>query len=66
MVILAFLAMRYNEKHGHWPLMKSKKISKQDDSISESELSVYEKKNVKAEVQEVDGSSSNGDRALSV
>ncbi len=23
-VIIAFLAMRYNEKKGHWPLMKSK------------------------------------------
>ncbi len=46
--------------------MKSKKISKQDDSFSESELSVYEKKHGKTAVQEVDGSSSNGDRGLSV
>ena len=26
-VILAFLAMRYNEKKGHWPFMKAKAVS---------------------------------------
>ena len=25
-IILSFLAMRYNEKKGHWPLMKPKAV----------------------------------------
>jgi hypothetical protein len=31
MVIIGFFALRYNEQHGHWPLMKAK--SKDDDDV---------------------------------
>jgi high-affinity iron transporter len=31
-VIIGFLAMRYNEVHGHWPLMKSKITETRSDS----------------------------------
>ena len=46
-----FLAMRYNEKKGHWPLMKAKQ---QESTISESASShedsaVYENKDKAAE-----------------
>lgn len=37
-MIIAFLTMRYNEKKGHWPLMKAKAASPEDkasDSSSE-------------------------------
>lgn len=34
-IILAFLAMRYNEKKGHWPLMKAKPALS-DDKVSDS------------------------------
>ena len=34
-IILAFLAMRYNEKKGHWPLMKAKPALS-DDKLSDS------------------------------
>jgi high-affinity iron transporter len=36
-VIIGFLAMRYNEKAGHWPLMKAKKAPKMEESDSSSE-----------------------------
>lgn len=32
MVIAGFLAMRYNETRGHWPLMKASKKSDDDDA----------------------------------
>jgi high-affinity iron transporter len=32
-VIVAFLAMMYNEKKGHWPLMKAKTASEPKSSI---------------------------------
>lgn len=38
-VILAFAAMGYNEKNGHWPLIESKNV-KSRGSESESESSV--------------------------
>ena len=36
MVILAFLAMRYNEKKGHWPLRNAKAVSNNDETIDSS------------------------------
>lgn len=42
-VILAFFAMRYNEKKGHWPLTKAKPASateKVSDSSSEEGVSI--------------------------
>ena len=36
MVILAFLAMRYNEKKGHWPLRKAKAVSNTEEVIDSS------------------------------
>ncbi|KAK4693137.1 high-affinity iron transporter, partial [Lecanoromycetidae sp. Uapishka_2] len=50
-VILVFLAMRYNEKKGHWPLIKAKTASantESDDSNSdEGEKVTYPEKNAK-------------------
>ncbi|CAF9936322.1 MAG: hypothetical protein ALECFALPRED_006766 [Alectoria fallacina] len=52
-IIIAFLAMRYNEKKGHWPLMKAKAISSEEktsDSSSEEEVGItYPKKSVEGE-----------------
>ena len=42
-VIIAFLTMRYNEKKGHWPLMKAKAASseeKMSDSSSEEGVGI--------------------------
>ena len=43
-VIIAFLVMRYNEKKGHWPLMKTKAVAgdrkESGDSSSEEEIGV--------------------------
>lgn len=33
-VICMFLGMRYNEVHGHWPLMKARREQKLDDDVS--------------------------------
>ncbi len=41
--ILAFLAMAFNEKNGHWPLMKAKAVDRkgsQTDSGSEGDTGV--------------------------
>lgn len=43
MIILGFLAMRYNEKEGHWPLLKAGKSSPKEevnDTSSDEEASV--------------------------
>ena len=46
-----FLAMRYNEKKGHWPLMKSKAAepAMSDSASSEGGVVDYEKKDGVAE-----------------
>ena len=36
-VIMAFLAMRYNERQGHWPLMKAKTTSTEEANNSSSD-----------------------------
>lgn len=38
-IMVAFLAMRYNEKKGHWPLMKAKAASSDDRKASNSSSS---------------------------
>ena len=38
-VIVAFLAMRYNEKKGHWPLMKAKAPARRYSDGDESPAS---------------------------
>jgi hypothetical protein len=35
-VIIGFLAMGYNEKRGHWPLMKAKKSTASDIATRDS------------------------------
>lgn len=36
MVIIGFFALRYNEQHGHWPLMKAKNKAVDDaDSVAD-------------------------------
>lgn len=44
-VIIAFFAMRYNERNGRWPLMKSKATSsdKVNDSSSDEETEIGNK-----------------------
>ena len=36
-VIAAFLAMRYNEKNGHWPLMKAETTKAEEAETSSDE-----------------------------
>lgn len=46
-VILGFMAMRYSEVHGHWPLMKPKKKEPKSLDSGSSEGVVVENKEVK-------------------
>lgn len=39
-VIVMFWAMRYNEKHGHWPLLKAKKAEPEELEEIEEEILV--------------------------
>lgn len=51
-IIIAFLTMRYNEKTGHWPLMKRKAASserKASDSSSEEDGITYPTKSADAQ-----------------
>lgn len=52
-MIIAFLTMRYNEKKGHWPLMKAKAASpeeKANDSSSEEGVGItYPEKSADAD-----------------
>ena len=53
-VIIAFLAMRYNERKGHWPLMKPKTAPSErkasDSSSSEEGVGItYTAKSVEAQ-----------------
>lgn len=36
-VMLGFASLRYNEKHGHWPLLKAKARANKDDVASEKD-----------------------------
>ena len=54
-VIAAFLAMRYNEKNGHWPLMKAKVVEPTDGEASSvvSPVIAYANKDGTTEIRNV-------------
>lgn len=62
-VILGFLALRYKETKGHWPLMRAKSDSSHAQAYHEEHGDVVLEKGQaekKVGVAETDGNSSNG------
>lgn len=58
-VIVGFLALGYNEKHGHWPLMKNKNKGLKDVAVrhgsdSSTATPVEKSREPSSKVREVD------------
>jgi len=71
-VVAMFGAMRYNELHGHWPLMKAKKEQETEQVEARGDVELVqdspEKKALASDVKEIrrEDSSSSATRSISI
>lgn len=71
-VVAMFFSMRYNELHGHWPLMKAKKAADEEQLETRGDVElvqdVPEKKSLATDVKEMnrEDSSSSVTRSISI